>query len=125
MKLTDEERAMRIVAVCWEQFGRGATITIDESAYDKAMEIALPNLRERLSRPEDFSPAELKAAKFCAHKAGREARDFAKQEAKNGFDPVVVDTTYEKAWKKVKDDLDKKNLLRDANGVVRIEAVFC
>jgi hypothetical protein len=121
----DEALVMKIVAISWGAFTQGAVIPVNGSAYDKAVAIALPNLRERLSRPPDFSDTEIEAALFCSRKAGKEARKIAKDEAKNGYDPVVVGTTYEKAWKKVKDDVEKKNKRRKDNGDPSIEAVYC
>jgi hypothetical protein len=124
LTLEQEALVLKIVAICWEQLGRGANINIDHKCYDKAIAMgALENLRKRLSQEPAFSDDELKDAKWCSHEAGRKARKIARKPEFNS--EFVTDEIFELAFNEVKDGVDKLNERRAKNKEAIIEAVYC
>jgi hypothetical protein len=121
-----EALVMKITAICWEQFGRGANIQIDHDCYDRAVNMgALRNLRIRLSRPDPFTEEELKNAKWSSHKAGREARKMARKlPSPNGIEHVTPDI-FEAAFRTISDKIEMLNLKRDRDNLFKIVAVWC
>jgi hypothetical protein len=125
-ELTPEQEALvlKIIAICWEQLGRGANINIDHECYDKAIDMdALENLRARIARPPAFSPQEFKDAKWCSHEAGRKARKIARKPEFSS--DVVTAEIFEQAFNDVKNGVEKLNRKRDNKKLPRIEAVYC
>ena len=110
-----EALVMKIIAICWEQFGKKASKQVDDDCYDKAVALgALKKLRDRIRANPVFTKKDLKAVKWCSSEAGKTAGLMAGTKGERTISAEI----YEAAFKKVADEIKDKHELR-------IRSVFC
>ena len=87
----------KLVAIYWEQFGRGAKLPVDLDCFDRSVKLgALANVRRHLATLSTYGD-EFRQAEKCSLKAGQQARKLAKAA---GAKSISADI-YEQAFKHV------------------------
>ena len=111
---------VKICALYWEQFGRGAELPVEPGCFDRAVRLgALANVRKNIEILAEFGKT-FKEAEGCSYKAGVNAKALA---AKAKLDTITPDI-YEQAFNMVATQVQRV-ASRAPAGTVRAEGILC
>ena len=104
-KSEQDKLVTKIVAIYWEQFGRGAKLPVEPGCFDRAVDLgALANVRKNIEELSKFR-AMFKQAEGCSFKAGKRAHKIATSR-KPKMKTITADV-YEEAFLFVASQIDK------------------
>ena len=124
-ELTRDELIVKLVAIFWEQFGRGANLQIAPECFDRAVNLgALDNVRNNLDELSDFDGEAFEAAKFCSFRAGRRARRNAVTHVSGKKDRIDADM-YQEAFEWIAEGNDRLIRRNYKNVDIKMVARIC
>lgn len=111
----------KLVAIYWEQFGRGAEKPVDPGCFDRAVELgALANVRSNLAELAKFGPM-FKGAETCSFRAGRRAGAQATKAKLKTITPDIYEEAF--LWvARSNTQLSKRN---GRAGKISVEGFLC
>lgn len=113
----------KLVAIYWEQFGRGAGLPVDKECFDKSVELgALANIKTHLAVLSTYGK-DFKQAEMCSLKAGKQAKKLA-----NSANPKLKSinaATYETAFQHVANQVSRVAKRTAASSKPKSEGLLC
>ncbi len=112
----------KLVAIFWEQFGRGATLPVERDCFDRAVQLgALANIRTNLPQLVKFG-AEFKQAEICSFRAGKRAK-FLASKAMPRMRTITPDV-YQQAFEYIAGNVAKA-AKKSGSGPIRAQGLLC
>lgn len=111
----------KLVAIYWEQFGRGAVKPVDPGCFDRAVELgALANVRSNLVELSKFGTM-FKGAETCSFRAGKRAGAQATKAKLKTITPDIYEEAF--LWvARSNAQLSKRN---GRAGKIEVEGFLC